>query len=107
MAAADGSNGFNPRAIESGSNSRSRPSNSTDRETFRACDYRESGHTALGGVRRQVADDFVVFSGRGAWMPVDLESSPIAALHHVEAVGVDIEDRKTASVSAKALRPAP
>ena len=35
-------------------------------------------HAALGGVRRQFADDFAVFSGRGARKPVDLKSSAIS-----------------------------
>ena len=60
----------------------------------RACDYREGGHAALGGVRRQFADDFVVCSGRGSRQPADLESSAIGALHHIETIAVDIEDRK-------------
>jgi hypothetical protein len=45
-------------------------------------------------MRRQLADDLVVFSGRRAWNPADLESSAIGALHHVETVVVEIEDRK-------------
>ena len=61
---------------------------------IRPCDYREGGHAALGGVRRQFADDFVVFSGWGTRKPADLESSAIGAFHHIEAVAVDIEDRK-------------
>ena len=56
-------------------------------------DYRERGHAASGGMRRQLADDFVVLAGRRAWNPADLESSAIGALHHVETV-VEIEDRK-------------
>ena len=60
----------------------------------RACDYREGGPAALGGVRRQFANDLVVFSGRGARQPADLESSAIGALHHIETVAVEIEDRK-------------
>jgi hypothetical protein len=60
----------------------------------RACDYREDGHAALGGVRRQFTDNFVVFSGRGAWQPADFESSAIGPLHHIEAFAVDIEGRK-------------
>ena len=62
--------------------------------SVRTCDYRESGHAALGGVCRQFADDFVVFSGWGTRKPADLESSAIAAFHHVETVSVDKEDRK-------------
>src|ERR1035437_9944588 len=60
----------------------------------RPCYYREGGHAALGRVRRQFADDFVVFSGRGARKPADLESPAIGALHHIDTVGVEIEDRK-------------
>ena len=45
-------------------------------------------------MRRQFADDLVVFAGRRAGNPADLESSAIGALHHVETVGVAIEDRK-------------
>jgi hypothetical protein len=50
--------------------------------------------SALGGVRRQFADDFVVFSGSGARKLADLESPAIGALHHIDTVGVEIEDRK-------------
>jgi hypothetical protein len=60
----------------------------------RPCDYGEGGHAASGGMRRQFADDFVVLAGRSARNPADLESSAIGVLHHVETVGVDIEDRK-------------
>jgi hypothetical protein len=62
--------------------------------TVRARDYRECGHTALGGVRRQFADDFVVLSGRGARQPADLESSAIGAFHDIETIAVYIEDGK-------------
>jgi hypothetical protein len=62
--------------------------------TVRARDYRECGHAALGGVRRQFADDFVVFSGRGARQPADLKSSAIGAFHHIEAVAIEIENGK-------------
>ena len=48
-------------------------------------------------MRGQFADDFVIFSGRGARHPADLESSAIGALLHVEAFAVDIEDRKSRS----------
>jgi hypothetical protein len=57
------------------------------------CDYRESGHDALGGVCRQFANNFVVCSGRRTGKPADLEFSAIG-LHHIEAIAVDIEDGK-------------
>jgi len=59
-----------------------------------AGDHREGWHAALGCVRIQFADDFVVLSGRGARPPADLEFSAIRALHHVDAIGIEIEDRK-------------
>ena len=60
----------------------------------RASDHSEGGHAALRQRRLQFANDFVVFSGRGALKPADLESSTIAAFHDVEAGGVNIEDWK-------------
>jgi len=45
-------------------------------------------------MRRQLAGDFVVLSGRRARNPADLESPAIGALHHIETVVVEIEDGK-------------
>ena len=56
--------------------------------------HSESRHAALGGLRRQLADDLEILSGWGARHPFDLELSAIAALHHIETIGVEIEDRK-------------
>jgi hypothetical protein len=73
MAAADGFSGFSWMAIASGSNSR-------------------WARSFLGRVRRQFANDFVVFSRRGARKPPNLKSPAIVALHHIETLGVDIEN---------------
>jgi hypothetical protein len=63
-------------------------------EALTTGDQRESGHSVLGGVRRHFADHFVIFSGRSARHPTDLEPSAIGILHHVETFAVDIEDLK-------------
>ena len=59
----------------------------------RACDYRERRHALLGRVRRRFANDFEVFSGRGARKPTNLEFPAIMGLHHIEPIGVDSTNR--------------
>lgn len=50
------------------------------------------GTLLLGRVRRQFANDFVVFSGRGARYSTNLKFPAILALHHIETIGIDIEN---------------
>lgn len=59
------------------------------------CNDREGCHAALGGVRRQFAENLVVLSRRCAGQPADLKPSSVGALHYVETIAIDIEDRKS------------
>jgi len=83
---------------DAGSNSRLRPSKFTNRarvdfpEPFGPATTVRMGTLLLGRVRRQFANDFVVFSGRGARYPTNLKFPAILALHHIETIGIDIEN---------------
>jgi hypothetical protein len=53
----------------------------------------ETAQRAAKRQARQFADHFVVFPGRAARKPTNLKSPAIAARHHIETIGIDIEDR--------------
>lgn len=50
------------------------------------------GTLPLGGVRLQFANDLVVFTGRGARQPSNLEFPAIGLLHYIETLAIEVED---------------
>jgi hypothetical protein len=57
-------------------------------------DQGQSGHPALGCARLEFAKNLEILTGGSARNPADLEPPAIGLFHHIEPLGVEVENRK-------------